>query len=119
MAQATKTYRLEIDDGRLVADQVATAESIWSRTLGLMFRSELPPGHGLCLRPCNSIHMFFMRIPLDVAFVDKEGRVVHTLHDIRPWRMSKIVRKAAAAIELPTGTLAQAGVQTGMILRMV
>jgi uncharacterized membrane protein (UPF0127 family) len=90
-----------------------------ARTLGLMFRAELPEGDGLMIRPCNSIHMFFMRFPLDVAFLDRDGVVLHTVHGIRPWRVSRLVRRAKAAIELPAGTLAAAGVEKGTVLRLV
>ena len=112
-------YRLETDDGRVVAPHVAVAGSVWSRFLGLMFRASLPEGHGLALRPCNSIHMFFMRFPLDVLFVDGDGRVVRVLNGIRPWRASTIVRGAKAAIELPAGTAARAGVTVGTTVHMV
>jgi uncharacterized protein len=84
-----------------------------------MFRPGLAPGHGLALRPCSSVHMFFMRFPLDVVFVDGEGRVVRILAGIRPWRASGIVRGAKAAIELPVGTAARAGLTPGTVVRMI
>ena len=112
-------YRLETGDGRVVADHVVAATSLWGRFCGLMLRKELPEGHGLCLRPCNQIHMFFMRMAIDVAFVDKEGNVLHVLNAIKPWRMSRMVRRSAAAIELRPGTLAAAGVTKGSKLVML
>jgi uncharacterized membrane protein (UPF0127 family) len=111
--------RLETDDGRVVAAHVEIAATPWRRFMGLMFRAELSEGHGLALAPCNSIHMFFMRIPLDVAFLDGEGRILRAYHGIRPWRVSRIVRGAKAAIELPAGTLRGAGVDRGATLRLV
>jgi uncharacterized membrane protein (UPF0127 family) len=63
--------------------------------------------------------MFFMRFPLDVAFIDGDGTVVRAYHGIRPWRMSRIVRGAKAAIELPAGALAASGVAAGSVLRLV
>jgi uncharacterized membrane protein (UPF0127 family) len=110
--------RLETADGRVVAAHVEVASSMWRRFVGLMGRRELPEGHGLALTPCNSIHMFFMRIPLDVVFLDRNGRVVRAYHGIRPWRVSRIVRGAHTAVELPAGTLRQAGIDTGAELRL-
>ncbi len=110
--------RLETADGRVVAAHVEVAATLWSRFMGLMFRRELPEGHGLALTPCSSIHMFFMRIPLDVAFLDREGRVLRVYHGIRPWRMSRVVRGARTAVELPAGTLRAAGVEPGAVLRL-
>ena len=39
-------------------------------------------------------------------------------HGLRPWRMSRIVRHAKAAIELPSGALKRAGVGVGDLLTM-
>jgi uncharacterized membrane protein (UPF0127 family) len=110
--------RLETADGRVVAEHVELADGMWRRFMGLMGRSELPAGHGLALSPCNSIHMFFMRIPLDVVFLDREGRALRIYHGIRPWRVSRIVRGAHTAVELPAGTLREAAVEEGAILRL-
>jgi hypothetical protein len=112
-------YRLETADGAVVAEHVAVADGILSRLLGLMFRADLPDGHGLALRPCNSIHMFFMRFPLDVLFVDGDGKVLRVLDSIKPWRASTPVRGSKGAIELPAGTAARAGVSRGTVVRMV
>jgi uncharacterized protein len=112
-------YRLKTDAGVVVADHVEVADSVLSRFRGLMFRDHLPEGHGLALRPCKSIHMFFMRFPLDVVFVDGDGRVVRVLDAIRPWRMSSMVRGAKAAIELPAGTAARTGVRPGTVVHMI
>jgi len=84
-----------------------------------MFRKALPEGDGLALHPCNQIHMFFMRIPLDVAFVDDKGKVLHAVHGIKPWRATKMVWGSKSAIELPAGTLEAAGVGRGSFLRLV
>jgi uncharacterized membrane protein (UPF0127 family) len=115
----SELYRLETADGRVVAGSIAVAGSIWSRFAGLMFRRSLAEGHGLALRPCNSVHMLFMRFPLDVVFVDADGSVVRVLDSIRPWRASTIVRGAKTAIELPAGTATRAGVSAGTTVRLV
>lgn len=118
MASTQRSFRLATSAGRTVAGEVAVADNPWRRFMGLMGRRDLPEGSGLYLRPCSSIHMFFMRFPIDVAFVDNDGRVVRLYHGLRPWRMSRVVRQAKAAIELPTGSLARAGVDVGDVLLM-
>ena len=112
-------HRLETADGTVVAQHLEIADTLWSRFMGLMFRSELRAGHGLLIRPCSSIHMFFMRFALDVVFVDADGRVVRVLDSIRPWRASLPVRGAKAAVELPAGAAARAVIVPGMVLRIV
>jgi uncharacterized protein len=118
MSSTPRNFRLTTSGGTTVAGAVATANTPWRRFMGLMGRRELPDGSGLYLRPCSSIHMFFMRFPIDVAFVDKDFRVVRLYHGLRPWRVSRVVRRAKAAIELPSGALARAGVGVGDTLTM-
>ena len=68
--------------------------------------------------PCNSIHMFFMRYPLDIIFVSKDGRVVFMYRGIKPWRMGRVVRGAKIAIELPEGAIDRSSTQVGDRLEM-
>ncbi|HEX6509487.1 MAG TPA: DUF192 domain-containing protein [Chloroflexota bacterium] len=75
------------------------------RGVGLIGRKGLPSGGGLIIQPCNSVVSFFMRFPIDVAFVNRDTRVVHMIHAMPPWRTSKIVRGAKLVVELPAGTL--------------
>ncbi len=102
----------------MVAARVDIAASYWARFMGLMFRESLEQGCGLVLSPCNSIHMFFMRFPIDAAFVDDDGRVVRAIDSIKPWRMTSFVRGAKSVIELPAGTLRGAGVNKGELLTL-
>lgn len=48
--------------------------------------------------------MFFMKFAIDVAFVDRAGRIVKGIRRIQPWRVG-LAFGAFAAIELPEGTL--------------
>ncbi len=102
--------------GAVIADKVELAASFWSRGKGLIGRKSLAEGYGLVIRPCGSIHMFFMSIPLDVLHVDKEGRIVKILHEIKPWRVGPIVFKSAWVVELPAGTARRTGTEEGDIV---
>jgi len=90
----------------LLANRAERAASFYSRFVGLMGRRELPFGDALWIDPCNSIHTFFMRIPIDVLLLDRDLRVVKAFHALVPWRMTLIYRKARTVLELPAGTLA-------------
>src|SRR5438874_11681286 len=96
-----------------LADKAERADTFWSRGRGLMFTPPLPAGGGLVIEPCSSIHMFFMRYPLDILFLDKQGKVVFMYRGIKPWRLGRVVRGARLAIELPEGTIAESGTQVG------
>lgn len=102
----------------LLGDRVEVAESWFSRLKGLLGRDGLAEGGGLHIVPCNSIHMFFMRFAIDVAFLDHEGKVVRAVHAIKPWRATRVYLDAHSALELPAGTLARSQTQDGDLLKM-
>ena len=97
----------------LLGDRVEVADTFLSRLLGLMFRARLADGGGLILDPCNSIHMLFMRFPIDVIFLDSGGIVVGLLRAIAPWRVSGIYWNAVKAVELPAGVIDASGTEEG------
>lgn len=99
--------------GRLLADRAEEATTFLRRLVGLMGRRSLAEGEGLLIRPCNAIHTLFMRIPIDVAFLDARGAVVKQLHALAPWRATPPCAHARSVLELPAGTLAASGTQPG------
>jgi uncharacterized protein len=113
MSSMQQHFRLTTSAGTTVAGAVVMADNPWQRFMGLMGKRELAAGAGLCLRPCSSIHMFFMRMAIDAVFLDKDDTIVRIYHSLRPWRMTRVIRKAKACIELPAGTMAAAGISVG------
>lgn len=96
----------------LVRD-LRVADNFWTRFVGLQFAKALPEGHGLLITPCNSVHMFFMRFPIDVVFLTKDLVVERLLSDLPPWRVSPVVFGAHQTLELPAGTIARFGLKEG------
>lgn len=78
------------------------AESFWTKLRGLMGRASLPADEGMLFRPAGSIHMFFMRFPIDVVFCDEELRVIKVVRGLEPWRLAA-ARGAKVTIELAAG----------------
>jgi uncharacterized membrane protein (UPF0127 family) len=99
--------------GPVLGDRIAVADGWWSRFKGLLGRQRLEPGEGLLLEPCRAVHMLGMRFALDVAFLDRDGTVVAAYTDLRPGARTGWHRGAAAALELPAGTLAVSGTREG------
>ena len=110
---------LNVTRGTTIATQAARAATFLARGRGLMMAPPLPEEGGLVIDPCNSIHMLFMRYPLDVLFVDKENAVVFMYAGIKPWRVGRIVGGAKLAVELPVGTIAASATQVGDKLTFV
>ncbi|WP_130836150.1 DUF192 domain-containing protein [Lachnoclostridium sp. Marseille-P6806] len=95
---------------------IRTADTFFSRFLGLMGRRELPEGTGLWMRPCSSIHCCFMRFTIDVIYLDAGNRVLYS-ETVRPWRIGRMVRGTKSVLELNAGEAR--GIRAGEALRRV
>ena len=82
---------------------------------GLLGRASLEPDEGLLIRPAGSIHMLFMRFPIDAVFLDRELRVLKVVRELRSWRLAS-ARGAKVVVELPAGS---AAVEPGDRLELV
>lgn len=98
----------------IVARHAIVARSFLTRGRGLMFQSSLDSDSGLIIDPCSSIHMFFMRFPIDVLYVSGDDVVVRTQRAIRPWRVGPLyTRGAKYVVELPVGSIDRSGTVVG------
>lgn len=105
---------------QIIADRCQLAESFGSRLVGLMGRKVFEDGEGLWFPRCNNIHMWFMRIPIDVVFVralaGTHGRytVTSLRSRVRPWRVLPIADfRADDTLELPVGTIERTQLSQG------
>jgi uncharacterized membrane protein (UPF0127 family) len=105
--------------GILLAEEALLKQTLLQRMKGLLGEKTLASGRGIILRPCNSVHTFFMRFAIDVLFVDKNNRVVKALSRVVPYRLSKIYFRAAYVIELPAGTIAATNTACGDLLQII
>jgi len=105
-------WRLQVVDGWL------------GRARGLMGRNSLAAGEGIYLPGTNSIHMLFMRFPIDCLFVgaprsDGSREIVGVRERLAPWRgVVWWVRGARGAVEVPAGSLATVGLRRGDVVRL-
>lgn len=117
MSFPESTHELTLPGGRVVA-RLAYRPGLLFRMRGLLGRNRLPHGTGIWLRPCNSIHMFFMKFSIDALFLDRNLRVVRVVSHLRPWSLVWPVKGAASCVELPAGTAEESGIGPGMVLAM-
>jgi uncharacterized membrane protein (UPF0127 family) len=107
----------------VIADRVRFARSFTERFRGLMGRTTLEDGEGLWI-PDNSIHMFFMRFPIDAVFLSQaasngDRTIVDCRPNLRPWLGLVLpVKGAEGVVELPEGTIGRTGIQVGDTLRL-
>jgi hypothetical protein len=107
--------RVRTESGKLVCERCEIAESMFARARGLLGRSGLEPGGGMLIDHAGSVHMFFMRFPIDVVFLARDRTVVRVKHRLGPWRVAA-ARRAVASLELPAGRAAEVGVEKGDVL---
>ncbi|MCO7223835.1 DUF192 domain-containing protein [Pleionea sp. CnH1-48] len=90
------------ENGRLIADSVWTPTSFLQRAKGLLGRTELGVKEGMFFKDCASIHMFGMKIPLDIVFLNEEYEVVKVVESLQPYRMAAS-KNAKHVIEFKDG----------------
>ena len=105
-------------NGQLLASTLEPALDSKSRNRGLLGRDYFEAGSALIIAPCSSIHMFFMKFPIDVVFTARDGKVLKVVPQVRPWRIA-IKTGAFSAIELPAGAAALADTKAGDVLEIV
>lgn len=103
----------------VLAENCRLAASFFPRFMGLMGKKSLERGAGLLLVPCSSIHMLFMRFPIDAVFLGSGNEVVHIIENIKPWRLSPLIRKARSVLELPSGTVGASSTEVGDRLELI
>jgi len=109
---------INLTRGQVIAGQVCLADTFWRRLRGLLGTKGLPVGSGLVIRPCNSVHTLGMTYPIDVAFVDREGRVLKTVAALPPGRTA-VCLGSVWVLELPAGQLAGTGTLPGDTLALL
>ncbi|WP_254524153.1 DUF192 domain-containing protein [Natrinema caseinilyticum] len=91
----------------VLARRVEIADSLVSRTRGLMFRRSLPTEYALVFpfgsAKTRDLHMLFVFVPIDAVWVVDD--VVQRVERLHPWR-SFARERADLIVELPAGAAA-------------
>lgn len=110
-------WGLAIDGtAHLLAEHVTLAGDSRARRTGLLGRKALADGHALMLAPCQGIHTFGMRFPIDVVGVARDGRVVKIVCALAPRRVM-LSWRSFAVVELGAGQCDAVGLAVGALLR--
>lgn len=118
-----KTQIVEIsgDNGKYYKFDIELAVTPEEQARGLMFRKSMPGSHGMMFVFENeALRTFWMRntlIPLDILFLDADGKIVKIHENAKPLDETQIPSGAPvlAAIELNGGTAARLGILPGNI----
>ena len=95
-----------------LADKADIADTSAKRRTGLLKHAGLAAGEGLWIVPCEAVHTFWMKFPIDVVFLDKKRKVLKIRPKMARWKMALCLR-AHSVLELPSGTCERTGTLRG------
>ncbi len=96
----------------VLGTSVDLADTSATRRTGLLKHTSLAKGEGLWIVPCESVHTFFMKFPIDLVYIDRRHKVRKVRSAVPPWRLSACL-PAHSVLELPAGTAQETGTQVG------
>ncbi|MEU9244580.1 DUF192 domain-containing protein [Streptomyces sp. NPDC048385] len=96
--------------GGATAVPLEIATSYRARTKGLLGRDGLEGA--ILLSPANGIHTFRMRIPIDVAYLDRRLNVI-AVRTMPPGRLGRPRLRSRHVLEAEAGAMAEWGVEVG------
>lgn len=88
------------------------ARSVFSRYVGLMGR-RTPDRLFLVLPKCRSVHTWFMRTPIDIAYLNGYGTVLELAERAGPWGVHPGPKGTQYVLELPPGYARGIGLARG------
>jgi uncharacterized membrane protein (UPF0127 family) len=101
----------------VLASRVEVADTSESRRKGLLGRTGLDREEGMWILPCESVHTFAMRFPIDIVYIDKQHRVRKVKQNVPPWRLSACF-SAHSVVELASGTIRDSRTEPGDLLKI-
>lgn len=108
---------LDKNTGRVVAREVKLADNFFSRFQGLMLKGKFRDGEALLFKfrkpGRHSVHMFFVRFPIDLIYLDSSCKVAEIRVHLNPWRVHMSKVDSSYLIELPAGTITRSNVKLG------
>ncbi|HET8547137.1 MAG TPA: DUF192 domain-containing protein [Bryobacteraceae bacterium] len=96
----------------ILGDCIDVADTSSKRRTGLLKHTGLKRGEGLWIVPCEAVHTFGMKFPIDVVFLNRKRAVLKTRPNMGRRGISMCLR-AHSVIELPAGTIEATGLRVG------
>ncbi|MFF8670966.1 DUF192 domain-containing protein [Streptomyces sp. NPDC015242] len=114
--QGELIVRGEEGEGPGIRVPLEIAASYRARTKGLLGRDAVDGA--ILLSPASSVHTFRMRMPIDVAYLDRELRVI-AVRTMRPGRLGMPRLRARHVVEAAAGAMREWGVRKGTRMEVV
>lgn len=100
----------------IISESAKVADNFFSRSIGLLSKNSLSQSESLVIKPCCSIHTFFMRFDIDVLFVNKKNEILALYENVKPWCILPIHLNSKYVVELSAGSIANKNISKGDII---
>ena len=105
-------------NNNLIAADVKVAQNFITRSIGLLSKTSLSANEGLIIKPCCSVHTFFMRFDIDVLFVNRKNQIVAVHENVKPYRILPIHPTSFYVIELAAGSASAKNIIKGDLITL-
>ncbi|MGD0914728.1 MAG: DUF192 domain-containing protein [Terracidiphilus sp.] len=119
--EATQSVCLQITNltrRSVLATCLEVADQGETRMKGLLGRDHLSPGEGLWILPCEAVHTFWMKFPIDLVYLNRRNQIRKLRSNVPPWRLSACF-SAHSVLELAAGTIRGTQTQLGDTLEFM
>ena len=100
----------------ILLTELQITESALERMKGLLGSKPLNPEAGLLIKPCNSVHTWFMQYPIDIIYLDQSKTIKKIITALKPWRLSFCLG-AKYTLELNQNNAQRLNLKTGQQLQ--
>ena len=101
------------DKGTTLGEAIEVAATAAQRVKGLLGRDCLADGQGLLFKNASSLHTFFMQFPIDILYIDRQGRMLKSAVGVRPFKLVAAPFRSHYALELPVGAIERSATCVG------
>ena len=102
----------------LIASNVKVAQNFITRSIGLLSKKSISDDEGLIIKPCCSIHTYFMKFPIDVLFVNRKNMIVALYENVDRTRILPIHLSSSYVVELAAGLISKKNIEKGDIIQI-
>jgi uncharacterized membrane protein (UPF0127 family) len=92
---------------------VMVADTPLARLRGLLGKIRMRSDEAVWIVPSRGIHTFGLRFAIDVVYLDAQQRVVDTIENLKPLRITGIRWHCASVLELPARSIYRLGIEVG------
>ncbi len=104
--------------GTSLARHLITLNSNAYETLRYLNRAGIPRNCALWISPCRAIYTVGLKSSVDIAFLNRHGRVVTLYRNLPPDCVADSGHDAVSAVEFPPNALRDGGTAVGDSLEM-